>query len=493
MLRILALCALGAVSLPGSGFPGEHLAAVRVRKIRVDPPTPGIRIEIEPGATLNEQEAQHIAAGIVQQLQSSGYPDAKAGARLIPAGPGKADLAIHIERGQAVDVANVTVSGDLGMKPSEVRQALRATRAKTMFPGIPGVWKGWHLLPGYNPEIVQSDRDNLQSLYYRRGFFDADVRVASVDISGGKARVTYAVQEGPQYDARAGDAVCRELFDERRTAERTGALEFSARLGIRGGAPSAGMTAEVTAGPAYRTGRIEFRGNHRFRDASLRRLLLLEEGMPLDQTLLRESLGRINRTGWFEPLTERNVVVNTPPGSDRADVFIRLKEKKTRHWSLSGPVGPMSLEGSLRFAIGSRLPPWGQGLLELSTYTLSLNLMLFPKPIGALVPFLPNRRFIQIVTIDRPLLSGQPLVSGFSIAPRLGWQGMLAGYGASQTRSVLSRLLETGRDLTPGLLVTVSHDGREGTLRCEPPRARFDRVRAIAGSAVNVLFSFSPL
>jgi hypothetical protein len=468
---------------------------VRVRKIHLDPATPGVHVELEPGVEMDSQEAQQVAAGVAKQLARSGYPDAKVEARFKPVGPGKADLEIHVDKQRPVDVARVAVSGDLGMKARDVYHALRATRAKTILPG-------WRVSPAYQAEAVQSDLANLQSVYYRHGYFDADVRLDSVDFANGKAYIEFAVQAGPPYrlgaingiplsggSAGPGDAVCRELLDERRRAERAGVVDFPARLEIRGDA----ATTAVSPGPAYRIGRIQFRGNHRVRDESLRRTLLLEEEAPLDQMLLRRSLARINRTGWFEPLTERDVALNTPPGSQRADVSILLKEKKSRSWYLSGPVGPMSVGGSLRFAIGSRLPSWGQGILELSTYTLSLNLMLFAKPVGALIPFLPNRRFLRILTIERPPLPGQGGLSGFTIAPQLGWRGMLAGYGVSQTRNLLTGLLQTDRALTPDLLVTVSHDGREGTLRCEPPKARFDWVRPVAAAGVTVLFSFAPL
>src|SRR5262249_42643061 len=157
-----------------------------------------------------------------------------------------------------------------------------------------------------------------------------------------------------------------------------------------------------------------------------------------------------------------------------------------RSWYLSGPAGPMSIGGSLRFMIGSRLPPWGQGLLELSTYTASLNLMLLPKPLGTLIPFLPNRRFLRIISVERPVLPGQGLVSGFPVAPQWGWQGILAGYGVSHARTIFSGWLQPDRALEPELLVTVSHEGREGTMRCEPPRPRSYRARQIGGAAVNV-------
>src|SRR5262249_17798121 len=153
-----------------------------------------------------------------------------------------------------------------------------------------------------------------------------------------------------------------------------------------------------------------------------------------DQTLLRKSVAQLNATGLFEPIAFSDVVINTPPNSTRADILIRLKEKKMGHWSLSGPAGPMSIGGPLTFALGSRLPPWGRDLLELSTFTASINMMLFAKPLAAFLPGLPNRRLITAITLSRPLLPGQRFLSGFSITPQFGWQGILLGYGISQTR-----------------------------------------------------------
>lgn len=479
---------------------------VRVRRVRVNPPTPGVRVELETGTDLDWLGAQQVATAVRKQLVASGYPEATAEARLVPLSDGWADLEIRADKQHTADIASVSFSGELGVTPSELRHALQATESKRMIPGIPGIWRGWRISPAYSDDGIQSDLANLRSFYYRRGYFDADVRLGSVAFAGGKAQVAYAIESGPRSLIRTvngaavrrhsrypADMVCRELFEEQGEAERRGILDFSARVEIQGTPPWVDATSAVRTGPAYRVDRIEFRGNHRFSDQSVRRTMLLDEGAPLDQMLLRKSLARINRNGWFEPLTERDVVMNTPPGSDRATVTLVMKEKKSRNWYLSGPAGPMSVGGSLRFAIGSRLPSWGRGALELSTYTLSLNLMLFAKPAAALLPFLPNRRFIRFVTIERQLLPGQRFLSGFAISPELGWQGTLAGYGVSQTRNFLQGILQTDRALTPDLLATVAHEGREGTLRCEPPPPRFNRLRQIAGAGINVLLSFSPL
>src|SRR4029453_9156685 len=97
--------------------------------------------------------------------------------------------------------------------------------------------------------------------------------------------------------------------------------------------------------------------------STARRAPLLNEAPPLDKTVLRKSLARINSTGLFEPLSQADVVVNTPAGSNRADLTIQLRERKMLHWYLSGPVGPMSVAGPLQFKLGSRLPPWGRNVL----------------------------------------------------------------------------------------------------------------------------------
>jgi outer membrane protein insertion porin family len=461
---------------------------LELRKVQVEPVTPGVNLGVSTGAEIDSQGAQQVAANVRKQLEGSGYPNAVVGSRLLPVGAGKADLKIEVDKGQQVDIAAVTFSGNLGVRASDLRRVLRATKTKTMVPRIPGIWKGWRLRPGYNQDAVRSDVANLQSFYYRRGYFDAQVRADSVRIDQGKAWIGYAIDSGPRSDFSTG-AACREFFRERRDAERRGVLDFSARLEQRNGE----VTTSAESGPAYRVNRIEFRGNHSFSGGILRRSFLLSEGDVLDQMLLRKSLARLNGAGMFEQLTAANVVVNTPPGSDRADLTVWVKEKKMRSWFLSGPVGPMSVAGPLEFAIGSRLPAWGQGILELSTYTLTARLMLFAKPVSNILPFLPHKRFLPLLTIQRPILPGQPFLSGAAISPQLGWRGMLLGYGASQGRGLLGGLSQTERAFTPPLPVTIVVDGKErGVMNCEVEKTKLDWARQIGGIAANLMFSLVP-
>ena len=416
------------------------------------------------------------------------------------------------EAKRTVRVVEVRVEPSTPGINTDARKALRSTKSRTLLPGIPGLWNGWRLRPDYNPDAVQSDLANLRSFYYQQGYFDARVAAGPVEIDDGKARIVFEVRSGRRYAFHRftligaegvwqiqpqpdggfpAQRVCRALFEERRKAERAGVLDFRAAI------DAVGATATTRRGPAYRIGRIEFRGNHMFRDSTIRRSLLLDEGEPLDRTLLRESLGSLNRTGLFEPLNDNSIVVNAPRGSDRADVTIRLQERKMRHWFVSGPVGPMSVAGPLQLAIGSRLPPWGRSAFELATYSVSINFILFPKPLGSLLPFLPNKRFITLLSIERPSLPGQRVVSGFTVAPQFGWQGLAASYGMSQTRTLLSPLLQTGRDFQPALPVTIERVGSDepggaGVMYCTLPKTKLDWARQIAGTAVSAAFSFVP-
>jgi surface antigen-like variable number repeat protein len=457
---------------------------LELRKVQIEPLTPGVDAGMAPGAEIDAQGAQEAAARIRKQLEVSGFPRASVTSRLLAAGGGKADLRIHVDKGQAIDIVSVRFTGDSAVPESELRHALRATKSKTILPG-------WHWRRSFSEQAVMSDEANLRSFLFHRGFFEASVHSNTTLINPDKAGIEYAIDSGPRYDFPTQPA-CRQFFHQRRDAERIGVLDFSPRIEVARAAGT--VTAARDLGPAYFIHRIQFRGSRSFSDSTLRRTFLLSESDPLDQTLLRRSIARLNATGFFEPLTPANVLLNTPPGTDRADVTVWLKEKKLRSWLLSGPVGPMSVAGPLQFAIGTRLPPWGQGIFELATYTLSANLMFFAKPIPALIPFLPHKRFLPLLTIQRPGLPGQALLSGITIAPQLGWRGMLLGYGASKLRNLTRGVSQSERAFQTPLPVIVLVDGQEkGTMNCEVEKTKLDWVRQIGGTAANLAWSFFPL
>ena len=160
-----------------------------------------------------------------------------------------------------------------------------------------------------------------------------------------------------------------------------------------------------------------FAGHSTVNDSTLRRAMLIHERDLFDLVQLRRSLARINSMGLFEPLTIADVVVARHDDGVTADVTIPLRERRRRWWSLSGPLIPGI--GPLQASIALRLPPWGRGVLEASTYVVRLNLLGFVLPIAKAAP----------LALERPVVAGQEWLSGFSVPSDLSPRAMLMHYG----------------------------------------------------------------
>ena len=197
---------------------------------------------------------------------------------------------------------------------------------------------------------------------------------------------------------------CSTLFVARREAEHEGILDFTVNLQVQPTeastkeAPEADLTATIDRGTPFHIGRIEFTGNRHFSEAAVRSNFLLDEGDLLDEHLLRKSMARLNEANYFEPVSERTTILHTDPKTGIADIDIRVMERKRGSWNLSGPVGPASVAGPLEASIRTRLPAWGSGLLEASTYTVSLSMFAFVHsflPVGLSEDSLDSSRRLE--------------------------------------------------------------------------------------------------
>jgi hypothetical protein len=291
---------------------------------------------------------------------------------------------------------------------------------------------------------------------------------------------------------RAGD-LCSCLFAARHDAERRGVLDFSAKLNMQpadGGldtSPAADLTASVIEGRPYRVGRITFTGNRRYTDASVRRNLVLDEGDWLNRRLLRKSIARLNQTLQFEPVDENSIGIRPHPRTGEADIDIRLTERNRRAWSISGPLGTMSFAGPLQASLSSRLPPWGRGIFELSTYAASLSLLAYSQPLLAFLSITSKRQLLLVLALERPFTPGEGWRSGFVIAPQLGWHQSAMSYAAAQLQHRLLPVLTGERGLETELPVIMERPQGDATLLCAPPKPRFAYLRIPAAMLVQFL------
>jgi outer membrane protein insertion porin family len=472
----------------------------KLHEIRIEPSTHGLHPKLAEGTSVNRLRAHEIALEARNRLNAEGYIHARVDETLIPVSKGNADLLLTVHQGDAVDVKKVDFEGNPGMDTRQLRSVLHAMRIRRMLPGVPGLWHGWKLFPAYSPDSVESDIRRLQSMYLAKGYLDAAVRLDGTLIQGKSAFVSIDVHPGRLYrvrgqieNAHAKDDplrdLCSCLLASRRDAERSGILDFDARLNVEhlGQSDRVSVTAAVQPGPAYRVGRIEFTGNHRYSDAAIRRNFSLDEGQPLDRRLLRKSIARLNRTQWFEPIDDHSLMVQPHPAAGEADVLVPLTERKFRAWAISGPVGPVSLAGPLQASLSSRLPGWGQGMFELSTYVASISLAAFTHP---LIPWLAASavRFQPVVAIQRPFTPGEGWKSGFVIAPQIGWPRSALIYAVTQLQN---RLLPAA--LEPELPVTVARSQGDAAMLCEPRPPRFAALRLTAAMAARFLSAIASL
>jgi hypothetical protein len=526
-----------------------------LRAVQFDPPGENLKLTIEKGDPVTAAGARDAGRSLEEQLAGDGFPAARVEAVLMPVGAGQADLVVRIERGAKVRFGEVELSGALGVEAADLRKSLKATAPRRWLPGIPGVWQGCVRRAPYNPDSIESDLAALRSLYVAEGYLSATVGLDQVQLEGNRANVAIRVDAGPRYQisnasietpqdsvAVAAPAqrmlpkLCHCLLAERAKAEREGRLDFNVRLewepleetvaptaagqqdngpqqfrahanGSGTAAPAidrrVALVAKVEPGRQYRVRRIEFRGNNTLRDATLRRALAIDEGDWLDPQAIRKSLASLSRFDMMAPLSETDVEARQAV-EGAVDLTFSVREHKHGRWSVSGPLGPVRLFGPLRFAVESRLPPWGRGVLDLSTWLASFGVLSYTDPVARILSGDTQTLWSAFVALRRPLLPGQEATSGFLLSPTLGWRDHLIYAALLHGRPAADRALQPAGTAAAPLAATYGrremagppsaqpqlfrvNSTQRGMLLCKPQRSRFDWLR----SGVRVLLDLA--
>ena len=435
-------------------------AGPRLRNVQVEPSGIGLKVRVPEGTLIDERSAHQIAGEARRQLIAQGYRDAQVAYAILPATSHLADLKLTVDTGNPEKLKHAIFSGDTVFAEKRLRAQLKALHPRQ-------VLFFWHVAPSLSTEAARADASRLESFYISRGYYDANVRP-----SADGPRVNFFINAGPHYEGPTID--CGELFARRRAAERRGVLEFSARANVSTSGDRAGIETFTQSGPAYTVGRINFIGNHHYSDKAIRSSFVLNESAPFDEYLLRKSVARLNRAAWFEPVTESDIAIFPHPATGRADVTIRLTERKRGKWSFSGPVGTVRMGGPLEASLS----------LRVVNYTLNVSLIALARPI---VPPIPVKPLIYLAEIQR---SGTGWLSGVSLAPQLGWQFAAMTYAATQLRQRLTPVLTGDHGLIADLPVTVGTPDGEKPLFCQAPEPRLWAPRKIALFGLQVAGSF---
>jgi outer membrane protein assembly factor BamA len=470
----------------------------QLRKVRFEPRHFELPTPVPVGTLVDKVSMDRLAKSFEEKLQNSGYRDATVNFEVIPAGVHQADVLFRVNQGNRYVVDTLNLSG---ITPADSRQAekiLRAVKPRRLLPGIPRVSKGWKLRPELNREALDIALQNLRSSYISRGYFDATTKVDSIAFDENRASIYIQVFPGAPYQLEehqtsnrpaspslnlppiqlAMKELCHCLIEKRAQAERQGIADFGAQLLVRPGDKPNGvgarqgvsLSAEIRTGPSYRVRTIEFRGNHRLSDLTLRGALLLSEGEMFDRSRLERSLTRLNVTGLIHPVTESDVDIQQDSAHRMVDLVISVREKDKGQWLLGAPAWP-GVTSSSTFSIGTRLPNWGPPFLQLPTYFIALNLR---SPLPGLPLSFFNRPLFS-VSLARSYLPDQEWTSGFQISPQASWTQSLLITSLLQLKPRLAESLQATLPLeVPVRWGTTSSDEptvlTAGVLICNPPR-----------------------
>jgi hypothetical protein len=279
------------------------------------------------------------------------------------------------------------------------------------------------------------------------------------------------------------DAICACVLDARKIAESQGRIDFNVVVETSGETEPVDLTAHVRMGPPYRVGRIQFTGHGTINDSTLRRALTLRERDVFDVGKLGRSLARLNGIGLAEPVTLADIVVTRHADGETVDMTIPIRKRGRRWWSLSGPIIPGL--GAYQASISSRLPAWGRGALDVSTYLVTFNLLALVRPSLGVLAFV-TKAPPAVVLLERPSLPGQEWLSGFAWSPSLSVRQTVALYGRTQLERGVRAVLE---DQSTGTVV-VPVVGRDrpagGFILCEPEKSRWRWLRKGALHAIHI-------
>jgi hypothetical protein len=179
-------------------------------------------------------------------------------------------------------------------------------------------------------------------------------------------------------------------------------------------------------------------------------------------------------SGLIEPLEQDSVRLKLDSARRIANVMIRVKERGSGRWQLSGPLGPMSFAGPLQASLSARLPTWGRGLYDFSTYAISVGFI----ATAGLPAWGVKSALLPVIALERPFNPADGWRSGWQVSPAYGWRLTLQSYASNQAIQRLMPLVAGSQQPDPPLFVEVQRAGDTAYLVCEKPGPKFGAIRA---------------
>ncbi len=423
-------------------------------------------------------------------------------------------ISLKVRPGPKIEIGAVRFPGSASIREVDLLRLMTVTR-----PSNP--WLRWSAAGRYSREDAAADIELARQYYLSRGFASASLGMPSVfarefprhgilQLAGLAPKemleLKIPVVEGPRFQLASvgleGNAAAAQPAIDRLVEAITTPASYDysvldrARAKMRAALGRAGYplarvelrqdldadarlvraTYVVDAGPPMIVNRILFEGNLRVPDKFLRREMILREGDMYDAEKLDESIERLNRAGFLQPVRRADAALVADEGMDSMDVIVKVREKERQGvYGTGGTGGP---SGGYLGLIYSAFDFFGLGerlSLELDGGAAQSNLLLD----------IVGRHFLG--TPFTLTLSGVHRLTNLNVANLVpGPQGLVgvfrsrtSGGGLSGSYPLTSRLT-TGLGLSVSKQTVIPQTSPPDQAVVQPDPVRFDLSQSLA-------------
>lgn len=310
-------------------------------------------LTINTGAILNSKKIRTNIEQIELLYKEKNYHDIQVDYKLKTLKKNQADIEFIIEEGDKLYVTDIDFEGNNAFTEKRLQKIINSSE-KGFF--------SWITSSGdFDRTALDQDGALLRQYYHNKGYIQARVGDPDVDFQQDGIRITFKIDEGPQF--KVGKVmIVGDLLDDLDTPALVKTLKISNTVyfsreklredvtklqdlyGEKGfayvdvspmtnqnpGKLIVDVTFKITKGNEVYFDNITISGNTRTRDKVIRRQLRIYEQERFDGKALKRSYRNLHRIGYFE-----DIKVNTVKSSekDKMDVNIEVTEQPTGMFS----------------------------------------------------------------------------------------------------------------------------------------------------------------
>jgi outer membrane protein insertion porin family len=324
-------------------------------------------VKLQPRNLLTKTKVQNEVQRILAIYRSKGYFNAKVVSKIIKKDQNRADVVFEIDEGPVAEIRKIKFIGNANFSDDKLRHVLITKEAH---------WYRFFATDDvYDPERLNTDRDNLWKFYINKGYADFRVVSAQVEMAPDHEGfvISFTLEEGERY--KFGDIAIQNNIpgldahdlkeklksqkdkwfsaeivekDTEKLTEEAGNLGYAfVRIEPIHNKDEATKTVNISynidQGPRVYIRDIEITGNTRTVDSVIRRQFKFVEGDAFNTSKIKTSDRNLENLDFFKTTDIQKIPVPNEP--DKIDLKLKVEEKSTGEINFN--VGFSTAEGPL--------------------------------------------------------------------------------------------------------------------------------------------------